>query len=148
MAVKGAKNPFNICYATVKTSKIDGAGVVTPGPDIQYYFQSSIIYKDAEVAKRTGIVYVDPDKWQGEEPLIKVEQMILSRKLVRLVGEYTDLSGGNRTVSFLATRSLVGGLLSDDDKVNLNKLNVIGGAKNEKVGTFFGVRTATRNSFS
>jgi len=147
MAVKGLNNPFNVCYATTKTSKIDDKGNVTPGPDIQYYFQSSHIYSDAEVSKRTGVTYVDPDKWQGEEPLVKVEQMILSRKLVRLIGEYTATAGINKTISFLATREKAGLLLGDDKATNLNDQNVVDKA-GKNIGKFFSVRTGTRNRFS
>jgi hypothetical protein len=147
MATKGLKSPFNICFASVAGSKVDAAGVVTPTAPIDYYFQSSIIYKDAEVAKRTGVTFVDPDKWEGQEPLIKVEQMVLSRKLVRLVGEYSTTAGGNKTISFLAARSKVGDLLGDDKAKNLDDLNVLN-SKGDKIGKFFAVRTATRNSFS
>ena len=147
MAAKGLNNPFNICYASTKTSTIGAGGVVTPGPVIQYYFQSSRIYSDATVAARTGVSYVDPDKWEGEEPLIKVEQMILSRKLIRLIGEYTATGGANKTISFVATRDKAGDLLSDDATKNLDNLNVTD-SKGSVVGKFFNVRTGTRNRFS
>jgi hypothetical protein len=147
MATKGLNSPFNICFATVKTSTISAAGVVTPGPDIQYYFQSSRMYQDATVATRTGITLVDGDKWQGEEPLIKIDQMILSRKLVRLVGEYTATNGTNKNVSFVAVRTKVGDLLSDDKTKNLTDLNYVN-SKGTVVGKFFNVHTATRNKFA
>ena len=147
MATKGLNNPFNICFANVAGSTIDESGKVSPGPVQPYYFQSSRIYADKTVATRTGITYVDADKWEGEEPLVKVEQMVLSRKLVRLVGEYTATAGANKTINFLAARSKVGDLLGDDATKNLDGLDVIG-SKGTSVGKFFAVRTATRNSFS
>jgi hypothetical protein len=147
MATKGLKNPFNVCYANVPSTVIDAAGTVTAGAAKDYYFQSSRIYEDATVAARTGIKLVPADNWEGEEPLIKVEQMVLSRKLVRLVAEYTVTDKGNKTMSILVARSKVGDILSDDKTKNLDGLNVIDKA-GTTVGKFYNVRTATRNSFS
>jgi hypothetical protein len=147
MATKGLNNPFNICFATVAGTKITADGTVSSGANVDYYFQSSRIYQDATVGTRTGVTYVDADKWEGEEPLVKVEQMILARKLVRLVGEYTATGGKNKTIHFLAARSKVGDLLSDDNTKNLDGLNVFDN-KGNNVGKFYNVRTATRNSFS
>jgi hypothetical protein len=147
MATKGLNNPFNICYANVPSSVIDANGTVTAGPAKDYYFQSSRIYEDATVSTRTGIKLVSADNWEGEEPLIKVEQMVLSRKLVRLVAEYTLTGGANRTMSILVARGKVGDILGDDATKNLDGLNVID-KKGTVVGKFFNVRTSTRNSFS
>jgi hypothetical protein len=147
MATKGLNNPFNICYASVPSTTIGAGGVVTAGPAKDYYFQSSRIYEDATVSTRTGIKLVSADNWEGEEPLIKVEQMVLSRKLVRLVGEYTLTGGANKTMSILVARSKVGDILSDDAAKNLDGLNVTSN-KGTVIGKFFNVRTATRNSFS
>jgi hypothetical protein len=134
-------------YPDVPTSKIDDAGVVTAGTPQDYYFQSSRIYENKDVSTRTGIKLVPADKWEGEEPLVKVEQMVLSRKLVRLLGEYTSSSQGNKTISILVARSKVGDILSDDKTKNLDGLAVIG-PKGTSLGTFYNVRTSTRNTFS
>jgi hypothetical protein len=147
MAVKGANSPFNVCYATTPTSKVDAQGVVTAGNPVDYYFQSSSIYAQAEVATRTGIKLVAADKWEGEEPLVKIEQMILSRKLVRLIAEYESVKDGIKTVALLATKEKAGGLLSDDKTKNLDGLAVLD-AKGVSKGVFFNVRTGTRNRFS
>jgi hypothetical protein len=146
MATKGANNPFNICYANVPGSAIDASGAVTAGAAQDYYFQSSRIYENKDVATRTGIKLVPADKWEGEEPLVKVEQMVLARKLVRLLGEY-ESTKGNKTVSILVARSKVGDILSDDKTKNLDGLPVIG-PKGTSLGTFYNVRTSTRNTFS
>jgi hypothetical protein len=147
MATKGLLNPFNICYANVPSTVIDAAGTVTAGPAKDYYFQSSRVYEDPTVAARTGIKLVPADNWEGEEPLIKVEQMVLSRKLVRLVAEYSTTTGANKTMSILVARSKVGDILSDDKTKNLDGLNVLNN-KGTNIGKFFNVRTSTRNSFS
>lgn len=147
MATKGANNPFNVCYANVPTTVIDASGNVTAGAAKDYYFQSSRIYENKTVSDRTGIKLVPADNWEGEEPLIKVEQMVLSRKLVRLVGEYTTSNSGNKTMSILVARSKVGDILSDDKAKNLDGAAVIG-PKGTSLGTFYNVRTSTRNTFS
>ncbi len=147
MANKKVGSAFNICKATVPTSTTDANGAVSSGPDREYYFFSSTVYADKEVAKRTGISLVDPTTWEGNEPLIKVEQMLISGKLVRLKGEYATKDGVNKTVDLLVTRQKVGDVMSDVNSRNLDGQKVIGKAGVEK-GTFFGVRDSTRATFS
>lgn len=146
MASKGAKSPFNVCYVSTPSSKTDKDGNVTAGPDQNYFFQTSRIYEEVEVGKRCGITYVDPDKWEGQEPLVTVAQLVLSGKLARLTGESSG-DKGLKSVSFLAARNKVGDLLSDDKAKNLDGLNHENN-KGETVGKFFKVRTATRDSYS
>jgi hypothetical protein len=146
MATKGT-GVFNICFTTAPGSKLDANGGVTAGPNQDYYFQSSAVYADATVAARTGVTLVNADNWEGEEPLVKVDQMILSRKLVRLKGEYLATNGGIKTVDILCTRAKVGDLLGDDKTKNLDGLDVLDKAGKSK-GKFFAVRTATRSTFS
>jgi hypothetical protein len=144
---KGAKSPFNICYLTTKGSKTSAAGVVTPGDDVNLYFQSSRIYSDVEVGKRCGITYVDPDKWEGQEPLIKIEQLILSGKLIRLTAEVDLGEAGIGNVSILTTKEKIAGILSDDKAKNLDGQKRINN-KGETKGSFYKVRSATRNRFT
>jgi hypothetical protein len=146
MAAKGAKSPFNICLVSVPTTKTDANGAVSAGDNKDYYFQSSRIYEEKEVGKRCGITLIDPDKWEGQEPLIKVEQLILSRKLVRATGE-VDTGKGVKPLSILVARTKIGDVMSDDKAKNLDGLN----AKNNKgdsIGKFFNVRSSTRDRFS
>jgi hypothetical protein len=138
---------FNVCYATTTSSLISDAGVVTAGPTKDYYFQSSPVYANSDVATRTGIKLVSADNWQGEEPLIKIDQMIISNKLIRLVGEYTATNGGIKSVALLCVREKVGDLLSSDPAKNLTGKPVLNKAGTSR-GTFFNVRTATRSTFS
>jgi hypothetical protein len=138
---------FNVCKATSTGSVISDAGVVTAGIAQDYYFQSSPIYANSDVATRTGIKLISADNWQGEEPLIKVDQMILSNKLVRLVGEYTATTGGIKTVALLCVREKVGDLLSNDPAKNLTGKPVLNRAGTSR-GVFFNVRTATRSTFN
>jgi hypothetical protein len=147
MAVKGANSPFNICYVSVASSVISNTGVVTPGPNVNYYFQSSRIYENTTVANRTGITYVDADKWEGEEPLVKIEQLILSKKLIRLIGEVDLGAKGIKPMSILCARQKAGDLLSDDKAKNLDGADALNN-KGNSIGKFFSVRTGTRNRFS
>jgi hypothetical protein len=147
MANKKVGSAFNICKATVPTSTTDANGAVSAGPDREYYFLSSTIYADKEVAKRTGITLIDPTTWEGNEPLIKIDQMLISGKLVRLKGEYTDKIGNNKTVDLLVVRQKVGDIMSDTKSKNLDSQKVLGKAGADK-GTFFGVRDSTRTTFA
>jgi hypothetical protein len=148
MAVKGANSPFNICSVKVPSTMTDANGAVSAGPDHTLYFRSSRIYAEPEVAKRTGVTYIDADKWEGQEPLITVEQMILSKKLIRLIGE-VDLgaSKGFKQVSLLAIPSKASLLLGDVKASNLDDLNCLNN-KGTSIGKFFNVRTGTRDRFS
>ncbi len=146
MATKGT-GVFNVCYASVPGSTISAAGVVSAAAAQDYYFQSSPIYADDQVAARTGIKLVNADTWQGEEPLVKVDQMILSRKLIRLVGEYIATGGKVKTVQLLCARGKVADLLGDDKSKNLTDLPVLNKA-GTSLGKFFNVRTSTRATFS
>lgn len=147
MAVKGANSPFNICSASVASSVISAAGVVTPGPTTTYYFRSSRIYGNKDVATRTGVTLIDADKWEGTEPLITVEQMILSSKLIRLVGEVDLGAKGFKSVSLLAVPTKASDLLGNDKGKNLDGLACLNN-KGTSVGTFYNVRTATRDRFN
>jgi hypothetical protein len=146
MAKKGT-GVFNICFVTAPGSKLDASGNVTASANQDYYFQSSAVYAEPTVAQRTGVQLVNPDNWEGEEPLVKVEQMILSRKLVRLKGEYLHTTKGLKTVDLLCVRTKVGDILGDDKAKNLDNLNVLD-KTGKSVGKFFAVRTATRATFS
>jgi hypothetical protein len=147
MAVKGANNPFNICYVTTPSSNTAADGTVTAGPDVKYYFQSSRMYEQKEVAKRTGITLVDADKWEGQEPLVKIEQLILSRKLVALIGEVDRGTKGIGNVRVLCARNKAADILGDDKAKNLDTLAYLD-KKGNANGQFFSVRSGTRNRFS
>jgi hypothetical protein len=147
MAVKGANNPFNICYVTSPSSTTAADGTVTAGSDVKYYFQSSRMYGQTEVAKRTGITLVDADKWEGQEPLVKIEQLILSRKLVALIGEIDRGTAGIANVRVLCARSKASDILSDVKAKNLDGLSYLNN-KGVANGQFFSVRSGTRNRFS
>jgi hypothetical protein len=147
MAVKGANNPFNICYVKTKSSVTAADGTVTVGADINYYFQSSRMYAEPEVAKRTGITLVDADKWEGQEPLVKIEQLILSRKLVALTGEIDRGTEGIANVRVLCARDKASDILGDAAAKNLDGLSYLNN-KGVAKGKFFSVRSSTRNRFT
>jgi hypothetical protein len=147
MAAKGANSPFNICYVETPTSVTAADGTVTAGPNIKYYFQSSRMYGQTEVAKRTGITLIDADKWEGQEPLVKIEQLILSRKLVALIGEIDRGTNGIANARVLCARSKAADILSDDKTKNLDTLDYLNN-KGVANGKFFNVRSGTRNRFT
>lgn len=147
MAGKGAKSPFNICSVSVPTSKTSDAGVVTAGDPKDYFFQSSKIYSEKEVGKRAGIDFVNADKWEGQEPLVKIEQLILSGKLVRLTAEIDQGDKGIKSITMLCARTKVGDILSDDAAKNLDGL-IARNNKDESIGKFYKVRTSARDRFS
>jgi hypothetical protein len=147
MAAKGANSPFNICYVETPTSITAADGTVTAGAKVKYYFQSSRMYGQTEVAKRTGITLVDADKWEGQEPLCKIEQLILSRKLVALTGEIDRGTAGIANARVLCARDKAADILSDDKARNLDGLQYLNN-KGVANGQFFNVRSSTRNRFS
>jgi hypothetical protein len=69
--------------ANISLNSILSYAKITIGADT-FVFQTSSIYKVAAIASATGITYIGPDSYDGLEPLVKVEQLIRSGKLVRL----------------------------------------------------------------
>ncbi len=69
--------------ANISLNSILSYAKVVVGNDT-FVFQTSSIYKAAPIAAATGITYIAPDAYDGLEPLVKVEQLVRSGKLVRL----------------------------------------------------------------
>jgi hypothetical protein len=68
---------------SVERFKVDATGnAVADGKNI-YYFQTSKVYADTKVQTATGITFIAIEDWKGDEPLIKLEQLILTNKLER-----------------------------------------------------------------
>jgi hypothetical protein len=93
--------------ANIAENSILGIGKITEGGK-EYYFQTSSIYKLAAISTATGITYIAPDVFNGDEPLIQIEQLIRSGKLVRLTALVANPVDGknNKTAQILATSAL------------------------------------------
>jgi hypothetical protein len=93
--------------ANIAENSILGIGKITEGGK-EYYFQTSSIYKLAAISTATGITYIAPDVFNGDEPLIQIEQLIRSGKLVRLTALVANPVDGkkNKTSQILATSAL------------------------------------------
>jgi hypothetical protein len=94
--------------ANISENSILGIGKVTvTGKD--YYFQTSSIYKATAITTATGISYIAPEAFSGNEPLIQIEQLIRSNKLVRLTALVANPVDGkkNKTSQLLCAEDLV-----------------------------------------
>lgn len=113
-------------------------------PAKDYYFQASTVYKNGDIATATGITAVND--FENDEPLITIEQLILSKKIVRLVAE---LKNGTRrkTATILASRAKAASLLTDNS-LNGKAFTVVGaGGASKTIGTIADIRSATRDKF-
>ena len=100
MPIPTQKSTAILSICKVSEPQFAADGTVIPG-NKDYYFLSSYAYTDTGVAKATGVTVIDPDKWLGQEPLIKLDQMILSGKLERI---YVDVDpGSNKSPKTVAT---------------------------------------------
>jgi hypothetical protein len=89
------------------TKSILSFGKVIEGAK-EYNFQTSSIYKTKVISEATGIIYTAAESFPGNEPLIKIEQMIRSGKLLRLnaLVENPKDGGVNKNIEILCTPAL------------------------------------------
>jgi hypothetical protein len=63
--------------------KTNTDGTTAKDGENRLYFQCGSVYADKKVQDATGVTYIAPEDWKGQEPLIAVSQLILSNKLER-----------------------------------------------------------------
>jgi hypothetical protein len=114
-----------------------------------YYFQGGNVYADTAVAAATGISVVAD--FENDEPLCSIEQLVLSKKIMRFVCE---LSGTNtagqkvrKTASIYSSREKASTLLSGNT-LNGKDFKVKRGTVERSLGKIEDIRTATRDSFN
>jgi hypothetical protein len=150
MAGKTGKSTalLGICFVKETRYKVGTDGKSVADGDNIYYFQSSSVYSEAAVTTATGVNYINPDTWEGKEPLIKVEQMILSGKLERIYVEVDP--GGDKATKKLSmfcipskmitVRDATGGLIGKDIKTTR-------GGVSKTLGKVFNVRSKTTDRY-
>jgi hypothetical protein len=115
-----------------------------------YYFQGGYVYKDSAVAAATGISVVA--NFENDEPLIKIEQMILSKKIMRLKCEVegTQTTAGGtkkrKVYDIYVARDKAAAILGGNS-LNGKSFKVKTGNTENVLGTIKDVRTSTRDSF-
>ena len=132
--------------ANISQNSILSYGKLTDGTR-EYVFQTSSIYKSAPIAAATGVQYIEPDAYDGLSPLVKIEQMVRSGKLVRLNALCANPVDGRRNknievlcdagLAIAARTALVGKTLSITKNGNTIAL-----------GKVIRVRGKTRDRFS
>jgi hypothetical protein len=139
---------LGICFVKETRFKTDANGASSADGDNIYYFQSSSVYSEAAVAKATGVTYINPDTWEGKEPLIKVEQMILAGKLERIYVEVDP--GGDKATKKLAmfcTPDKVISVKTGADKLIGKTIKTTRGGNSKTLGTVFNIRSKTTDRY-
>jgi hypothetical protein len=128
------------------TKSILSFGKVTEGTK-EYNFQTSSIYKSAPIAAATGITYIAPESFAGNEPLVKIEQMIRSGKLIRLNALVQNPKDGaaNKTIEILCRPDLAAAARTDlvGKTLQLTKNGVT-----TTLGKILRIRGKTRDKFN
>jgi hypothetical protein len=131
--------------ANIAENSILGIGKITEGGK-EYYFQTSSIYKLAAISTATGITYIAPDVFNGDEPLIQIEQLIRSGKLVRLTALVANPVDGkkNKTAQILATSAL-----ADPARLSLvgKTLQTVKNSTTKVIGKILKIRGKTRDVY-
>ncbi len=137
---------------TVDRFKTSPAGLTSPDGDNRLYFQCGSVYADSKVQTATGVTYIAPEDWKGQEPLIAVSQLILSNKLERYTAQCirtqdgVDTLGKSQLLCTPAKATTLKGPNSSLKDVTL-KYNAGKGVVKD-IGKVFNVRQTTRDTFS
>lgn len=139
-----------ICSVTQPHYVTSAAGVTTSDGTTTYYFQSASMYSVSRVATATGVNYINPDTWQGKEPLVKVAQLILSGKLERLYAEVENPVAGkpNKLIPFFVTPDKVVSVKTETTGILNITLTTNRGGVSRPLGKVFGVRSKTSNRYN
>jgi hypothetical protein len=99
-----AKTTSILGIGEIKTPrfKTDATGTVTADGDNLYYFQCGSVYADAKVQAATGVTFIAPEDWKGQEPLVPISQLILSNKLERWYAQCVRTQNGSDTLGISA----------------------------------------------
>lgn len=128
---------------TLKVSIAAAAG----GTAKDYYFQGGSVYKDTAIASAVGISVVAD--FENNEPLCSIEQLTLSKKIMRFVVELENTVNGKKvrkTATIYCARDKVATVLSGDT-LNGKAFKVTKKGVETTIGTIQDVRTATRDTF-
>lgn len=128
----------------------DGS-TVADGTNI-YYFQCGSVYADKKVQDATGVTYIAPEDWKGQEPLVTTSQMILSNKLERYTAQCIRTQNGVDTLGrsqLLCTPAKAVTLKGPNTSLKDVALKY-NGAKgiSKTIGKVFNVRQTTRDTFA
>jgi hypothetical protein len=149
-----AKTTSILGIGEIKTPrfKTDATGAVTADGDNLYYFQCGSVYADTKVQAATGVTFIAPEDWKGQEPLVPVAQLILSNKLERWHAQCVRTQNGSDTLGTSAllctpakSETLKGPKTTLKDvelKYNAGK-GVI-----KTIGKVFNVRQKTKDTFN
>jgi hypothetical protein len=115
-----------------------------------YYFQGGLVYSDSAVATATGISVVAD--FENDEPLCSIEQLILSKKIMRLTAEIETAVVVNgkkvrKTGTLYVARTKAADVLGNNS-LNGKPFTVKNGTTTKSLGTIQDVRTSTRDSFN
>jgi hypothetical protein len=132
--------------------KTDATGQVTADGENLYYFQCGAVYADKKVQDATGVTFIAPEDWKGQEPLIPIAQLILSNKLERWHAQCVRTDGGEDklgTSALLCTPAKSETLKGPKGKLTDVTLKYKGAKGVEKtIGKVFNVRQKTSDTFS
>lgn len=148
-ATQASTSLLAICSVTETTAASGTGADAIPGGTTTYYFQSSSLYKEAGFTAATGVKYINPDQWTRAEPLVSVEQMILSGKLERVYAELTDpdTKKPNKVISFFVTPDKLVSVKTSTTGVVNKVFKKTRGGVTVTLGTCFGVRGKTSNRY-
>lgn len=120
---------------------------VGSGAAKDYYFQGGTVYKETAIAGATGISVVAD--FENDEPLCSIEQLTLSKKLMRFVVELEKTVNGKKvrkTATIYCSRDKAASLLSGNT-LNGKEFKVTQKGVEKTLGIIQDVRTATRDTF-
>ncbi len=137
---------------TVNRFKTNENGLATPDGDNKLYFLCGSVYADKKVQDATGVTYIAPENWKGQEPLISVSQLILSNKVERYTAQCLRTQNGVDTLGrsqLLCTPAKAATLKGPNSTLKdvVLKYNAGKGVVKE-IGKVFNVRQTTRDTFS
>jgi hypothetical protein len=131
--------------------KTVASGEVSADGDNLYYFQCGSVYADKKVQDATGVTYIAPEDWKGQEPLVPISQLILSNKLERWYAQCVKTKDG---VDALGISALLCTPAKSETlkgpKTTLKDVELqynAGKGVTKKIGKVFNVRQKTSDTF-